>query len=79
LCLQVLHAQALLIEPDASAAEAALQAILPLAQGNAPGASVLLTVAGVFVKAGQIPKARSQLKRINVRSLHIQLAGMSCR
>jgi hypothetical protein len=77
-CLQVLHAQALLIEPSTSAAEAALQAILPLAQGDVPSASVLLTVASAFVKAGQIPKARSQLKRINVRSLLMQLAVMSC-
>lgn len=47
--------------------ESALNALLDMAQKDIANVPVLLAIATCFIKLGQIPKARNQLKRIQVR------------
>jgi hypothetical protein len=55
-----------LVIPDADVTERALSSLIELAQEDPANVPVLLAIATGFVKAGHIPRARNQLKRIQV-------------
>ena len=68
--LQVLRGLTGIIQQNNTVAEAALAEILAVAQQYSSNIPALLALATAFVRVRQIPKARSQLKRIQVR-LHL--------
>ena len=66
--LQAVHATVLTVTPGGDGVRDALAVLLPAAKAAPDGVAVLLAIATAFVRAGQVPKARNQLKRIQARA-----------
>lgn len=69
LCVvQVLYHSLSLVIPDDGATDEALQALLDLAKHHPDSVPLTLAIATGYVKLGNIPRARTQLKRAQVRA-----------
>ena len=66
--VQVLYHSLSLVIPDDGATDEALQALLDLAKHHPDSVPLTLAIATGYVKLGNIPRARTQLKRAQVRA-----------
>lgn len=81
--LQVMYHSLSLVIPDDGATDEALQALMEIAKQHPDSVPLALAIATGYVKLGNIPRARTHLKRAQVRPLspcrhQPALAGPAC-